>query len=74
MFKNDINKNPEFHDILKSVCKSFYLKEDVSFKDANENIFQLAGALEVKGILGSDKRKYILDLMRLSPRDLNYLG
>jgi protein TIF31 len=34
----------------------------------------LAGALEVKGILGSDKRKYILDLMRLSPRDLNYQG
>ena len=28
----------------------------------------------MKGILGSDKRKYILDLMRLSPRDINYKG
>ena len=34
----------------------------------------MAGALEVKGILGSDKRKYILDCMNLSPRDMNYKG
>jgi protein TIF31 len=34
----------------------------------------LSGSIEVKGIRGSDRRKYILDLMRLSPRDLNYPG
>lgn len=34
----------------------------------------LCGSIEVKGIRGSDRRKYILDLMRLSPRDLNYPG
>jgi len=32
----------------------------------------MAGSIEVKGILGSDKRMYLLDLLRLSPRDLNY--
>jgi protein TIF31 len=32
----------------------------------------MAGGIEVKGILGSDKRMYLLDLLRLSPRDLNY--
>lgn len=35
---------------------------------------KISGSIEIKGILGSDKRKYILDLMRLSPRDYNYLG
>lgn len=33
----------------------------------------MAGSIEVKGILGSDKRMYLLDLLRLSPRDLNYM-
>jgi len=32
----------------------------------------MAGGIEVKGILGSDKRMNLLDLLRLSPRDLNY--
>ena len=34
----------------------------------------IAGSPDIKGILGSDQRKYILDLLRLSPRDLNYEG
>jgi hypothetical protein len=29
---------------------------------------------EVKGIRGSDKKKFLLDLMRLSPRDTNWIG
>lgn len=32
------------------------------------------GSPEVKGIRGSDKRKFILDLARLSPRDPNWIG
>jgi len=32
----------------------------------------IAGGLEVKGLLGNDKRRYILDGLRLSPRDTNY--
>lgn len=28
--------------------------------------------MEVKGIRGTDRRKYMLDLMRLSVRDMNY--
>jgi len=32
----------------------------------------LAASTEVKGILGTDNRKYLIDLLRLSPRDLNF--
>jgi protein TIF31 len=42
--------------------------------DGNGEKKRIAGSPDIKGILGSDNRKYILDLLRLSPRDLNYEG
>ena len=33
----------------------------------------LSGAVELKGIIGSDNRKYVLDLLRLTPRDANWM-
>lgn len=35
---------------------------------------EIAGSSEVKGIKGSDKRNYLVDLQGLVPRDANYLG
>lgn len=35
---------------------------------------RIAGSPDIKGIMGTDNRKYILDLLRFSPRDLNYEG
>ena len=32
------------------------------------------GSLAVKGIKGTDGRKYVLDLLRLGVRDANYLN
>lgn len=32
----------------------------------------IAGSPEVKGVRGTDRRKYLIDLMRLQPRDSNY--
>jgi len=37
-------------------------------------IVELAGSVELKGIRGSDKRAYVVDLQGLTPRDANYLG
>lgn len=33
---------------------------------------EIAGSVEVKGIRGTDKRCYLVDLQGLTPRDLNY--
>lgn len=33
---------------------------------------EIAGSVEVKGIKGSDKRNYIVDLQGLTPRDGNF--
>lgn len=48
------------------------MDDEVKFYDEAKKEYTLCGSIEVKGIRGSDKRNYVLDLMRLSPRDLNY--
>ena len=70
----NIYKNEEFHEIMKKICEHFFLDDDVKFIDEKQNEISLAGSIEVKGLLGSDRKKYVLDLMRLNPRDLNYVG
>jgi hypothetical protein len=42
--------------------------------DGNEKEVEIAGSVEVKGIKGTDKRSYLVDLQGLTPRDSNYLG
>lgn len=69
-----IYKNEEFHEIMKKICEHFFLEEEVKFLDEKEQEVTLAGSIEVKGLMGSDRKKYVLDLMRLNPRDLNYVG
>lgn len=37
-----------------------------------DQIKDIAGSPEIKGVKGTDRRKYIIDLMRIQPRDANY--
>jgi protein TIF31 len=69
-----ISDNKEFEFIMVKVCERMGLDSSVEFMDEKGVRKRIAGSIEVKGILGSDKRKYILDLMRLSPRDYNWGG
>lgn len=57
---------------MTKVCEYFHLDDKIEFLDEKDDVFEMAAGIEVKGILGSDKRMYLLDLLRLSPRDLNY--
>jgi protein TIF31 len=41
-------------------------------KDGNKH--HLSSSVDVKGIKAGDGRKYVLDLFRMSPRDLNWEG
>ena len=36
---------------------------------SSSQIKELAGSPELKGVRGTDKRKYMIDLMRVHPRD-----
>lgn len=63
----------EFHSKVAEAAKRLHLKEH-SVLDRSGNVFKLAAPVECKGIVGSDDRHYLLDLMRVTPRDANYDG
>jgi protein TIF31 len=42
--------------------------------DGSDQEVEIAGCVEIKGIRGTDKRCYIVDLQGMTPRDANYLG
>ncbi|KAL6981662.1 hypothetical protein U1Q18_023287 [Sarracenia purpurea var. burkii] len=65
--------NEDFHSKVLEAAKALHLKEHTVF-DGSGNVFKLAAPVECKGIVGSDDRHYLLDLMRATPRDANYTG
>ncbi|CAM8964845.1 unnamed protein product [Rhodiola kirilowii] len=65
--------NEDFHAKVLEAAKRLHLKEHM-VSDGFGNIFKLAAPVECKGIVGSDDRHYLLDLMRVTPRDANYTG
>ncbi|OQU85516.1 hypothetical protein SORBI_3004G260100 [Sorghum bicolor] len=68
-----ISWNEAFHSKVVEAAKRLHLKEHVVL-DGSGNPVKLAATVECKGIVGSDDRHYILDLMRVTPRDSNYIG
>ena len=68
-----INSNPEFCEIMKKLSEHLAIK-DSKILDEENKIHEIPGSVDVKGIRGTDKRKYLLDLVRLTPRDLNFKG
>ncbi|XP_020207812.1 clustered mitochondria protein isoform X2 [Cajanus cajan] len=65
--------NEDFHSKVMVAAKRLHLKEHLVI-DGSGNISKLAVAVDSKGIVGSDKRHYLLDLLRVTPRDANYTG
>ncbi|XP_077254113.1 clustered mitochondria protein-like [Tasmannia lanceolata] len=65
--------NETFHSKVLEAAKWLHLKEHMVL-DGSGNVVKLAAPVECKGIVGSDDRHYLLDLMRVTPRDANYSG
>ncbi|XP_044489464.1 clustered mitochondria protein-like isoform X2 [Mangifera indica] len=68
-----ISWNEDFHSKVLEAAKHLHLKEHTVL-DGSGNVFKLAAPVECKGIVGSDDRHYLLDLMRVTPRDANCSG
>ncbi|KAL5133188.1 Clustered mitochondria protein [Glycine soja] len=58
---------------VRGCQKCLHLKEHLVL-DGSGNLFELAAPVECKGIVGRDDRHYLLDLLRVTPRDANYTG
>ena len=62
----------EFHKIMSKVCSEQLGLKTCKVIDGAEKEVEIAGSVEVKGIRGTDKRCYLVDLQGLTPRDMNY--
>ncbi len=61
----------EFHALMKKAAEKLHIAEH-KVTDQNGKAVGLAACVESKGLVGSDGRKYILDLLRVFPRDANF--
>ncbi|KAF6141869.1 hypothetical protein GIB67_003240 [Kingdonia uniflora] len=65
--------NETFHSKVLEAAKHLHLKEHTVLDGSGKGV-KLAAPVECKGIVGTDDRHYLLDLMRATPRDANYMG
>ena len=68
-----ISTDAAFHEMMKSICEKLYLDQSSLLDQAGAK-HEIWGALDTKGIKGSDQRMYFLEALRMTPRDTNYLG
>jgi type III secretory pathway component EscU len=58
---------------MKEVCQMIGIKKaKVRQTEGEQGIKEIYGSPEIKGVRGTDRRKYLIDLMRLNPRDANF--
>lgn len=72
--KKAIISDPEFHKMMVEVAKQMSIKVSTVVNPATGTNVEIAGSIDVKGIRGSDKRRYVVDMNGLTPRDANYIG
>jgi protein TIF31 len=68
-----IKTTPESHAMITEMCQKLNIQVQKVI-DAKGNEVEIAGCAEIKGIRGTDKRRYFVDVQGVTPRDANYLG
>eukprot|EP00163_Fabomonas_tropica_P003420 TRINITY_DN1292_c0_g1_i1.p1 TRINITY_DN1292_c0_g1~~TRINITY_DN1292_c0_g1_i1.p1 ORF type:complete len:1118 (+),score=393.63 TRINITY_DN1292_c0_g1_i1:767-4120(+) len=61
------------HEKLQPLAQHFSIRE-TKVKDEEGNVYPYNVPVEIKAIVAADGRSYIMDLVRTTPRDLNYTG
>lgn len=67
-----IKTDEKYVEPFTSIAKEFHIKKH-EFFDKEGNAATLVTPVTVNGVDGTDRRKYILDLQRLTPLDLAFL-
>ncbi|CAF1346965.1 unnamed protein product, partial [Adineta steineri] len=71
-FGKTCTTNDKYKELLDKVSTMLKIKPH-SIKTEKGDTVELLTAVECKGIIGNDGRHYLLDLLRMTPPDLNYL-
>ncbi|KAG0166155.1 Intracellular distribution of mitochondria [Apophysomyces sp. BC1034] len=67
-----ISADEKFHEAIgRDVAKSLHLAEH-ALVDGKDGQVQLYTSMETKGLMGADGRRYLLDLYRLNPVDIEF--
>ncbi|XP_058803324.1 clustered mitochondria protein homolog isoform X2 [Phymastichus coffea] len=71
-FGKTILTHPKYLELLNKAGQQLKILPHKVINDAGEEI-ELCSSVECKGIIGNDSRHYVLDLLRTSPPDVNFL-
>lgn len=69
----EIFVNDEFAEPLATVAEAFHLKKHTFEGAASSHGKELLVSKDTKGIFGTDGRKYLIDLYRTTPLDIDFL-
>ena len=70
--KDVVAADERFVSVFSELSKAFKVKPHPVW-NKDEQKFDLEGSVETKGLLGTDGRKYVLDLYRITPLDIAWL-
>ncbi|KAI8596765.1 clustered mitochondria-domain-containing protein [Dissophora ornata] len=67
-----VKSDEKFHEILGQAAKALHLAEHAvdGGEDGSKNLWT---SFDTKGLMGADGRRYLLDLYRLNPVDIEFL-
>ncbi|KAJ2329542.1 Intracellular distribution of mitochondria, partial [Coemansia sp. RSA 2702] len=66
-----VGADAEFHKLVEPVAKALHFDEH-TVADAEDAEYTLYTSIDVKGLTGTDGRKYLLDLYRMTPVDIEF--
>ncbi|KAL4991362.1 clustered mitochondria-domain-containing protein [Aspergillus falconensis] len=67
--KDVVATHPDFVPVFEKLSKALRIKKHPVWDKENQR-HDLEGSVETKGLLGTDGRKYVLDLYRVTPLDV----
>lgn len=70
--KEVIAADEKFVPVFEKLSKALKVKKHAVW-DKNGKRHELEGSVETKGLLGTDGRKYVLDLYRVTPLDISWM-
>lgn len=69
--KEIVATHPDFVPVFEKLSKALRIKQHPVWDKDNQR-HDLEGSVETKGLLGTDGRKYVLDLYRVAPIDIEW--
>lgn len=71
--REKVVNSDKFEPLMTAIADACHLKKHAAFDLSGESIVDISTPVDAKGLEGTDGRKYILDLYRLAPVDIEFI-